>query len=321
MACSLVDVPIYFLADPAAQLWEEPSFKELVEALGLFGGCLSFLVGQGEGRWSRRVLAAVLVHDHRCPFDGVAPPRSLASVLLLSQVLGILAPPLLASGRAVERWRRLIDDLRAGDVEVHPGPLIWRRRMHACMRRCAWWTVVGAGRTHFAGGLKVLGVQPRVDAVLGEVRVLDVLAPPAVPAPKSPLDGAVEFVEFEVRVPQSCMPIRCAAQWLCRRLLLLARDVELHPGPARKGRCRASRRGVDLLTHDIEETTRRIYETRLEEMHAFYAPKGFRSVESVIAAPAHAAASRFATFLRVQFQTLKCCRSHAAQLLSAIKRC
>lgn len=41
----------------------------------------------------------------------------------------------------------------------------------------------------------------------------------------------------------------------------------------------------------------------------------------MLAAPPHAAAARVATFLRVQFQTLRYGRSHAAQLLSAIKRC
>lgn len=93
-------------------------------------------------------------------------------------------------------------------------------------------------------------------------------------APNLLRDGALEFIEFEVQVLRSCMWWDCLTHWLCRRLLLLAGDVEPHPGPARNVRHRSSRRGIDLLTHDIEDTTRRIYETRLEEMRSFYALSG-----------------------------------------------
>ena len=77
-------------------------------------------------------------------------------------------------------------------------------------------------------------------------------------------------------VAEACLPARVPARW--RRLIELYRagDVERHPGPARRTLAvREQRAGVDLLVVDVSDSTRAIYEQRLEEFAEFYVHRGF----------------------------------------------
>lgn len=93
-----------------------------------------------------------------------------------------------------------------------------------------------------------------------------------------------------------------------RRLIQLLRagDVERHLGPPRQIRYRTSRRGIDLLDNGIEDTTKAIYEARLEELRMFFSCRGLSTIENILGKPSRAAASRVATFLRYHASSRRC---------------
>lgn len=66
--------------------------------------------------------------------------------------------------------------------------------------------------------------------------------------------------------------------WRCHWHLLLAEHAEPRPRLRRRSR----RRRVDLPTHNIKDTTRRIGETRLDELRFFLVPRGCIAAATVL---------------------------------------
>ena len=114
---------------------------------------------------------------------------------------------------------------------------------------------------------------------------------------------------------------RSVDRW--RRLIELIRagDVERHPGPPRQ-RCayRATRAGRDLLFHDVADSTRAQYESRLLALTDFFLHRGFLDLSAILSGDQAAVTARLVTFLRYQYRSRAWGRAAAVQLVAALKR-
>lgn len=154
LECSIADVPVHLLVELGSQLWKDENLMELAIAADLYERRYDMLVAQGEGCWSRRLFSSRPVLCSRCPVEGVRPPRTLASVRILPEVVNAFVPRLEKEGRLVESWRRLVELVRAGDVEVHQGLEGARRVLQGCWLSwgaLTWWESRGPWGTSLAG--------------------------------------------------------------------------------------------------------------------------------------------------------------------------